>query len=75
MTSSTFKVIRKSESTYYWMLKVGKRFHACIKLEGEKGDFGSYYSCQRFMYEEDFETVADSLAEEFRYMTGQGFNN
>lgn len=71
MADSTFKVIRKSESTNYWMLKVGKRFHACIKSENYRGDFGSYYSCERFMHEEDFETIADLLAEEMRYMTGR----
>tara|TARA_R110002167_G_C12545931_1_gene640444 strand:- start:190 stop:405 length:216 start_codon:yes stop_codon:yes gene_type:complete len=71
MKNLTFKVINKSESTYYWMLKVGKQFHACIKVpKGEKGDFGEFYSCGTFTHQEDFETVADSLAEEMRCMIG-----
>ena len=64
-------IIKKSQSTNYWMLKVGSVYHACVKLpKGEVGDFGRFYSCQRFLYKYDFETIADSLAEEMRYMTG-----
>ena len=70
---ANFNVIRKSEGTNYWLLEVGGVFHACVLVPGElgAGDYGQYMSCGTFSHAEDFETVADDLAEEIRYMMTQ----
>ena len=68
---TAFNVIRKSEETNYWLLEVGGVFHACVlvPLGCGIGDYGQYLSCGTFSHSEDFETLADELAEEVRYMT------
>ncbi len=68
---ATFNVIRKSEGTNYWLLEVGGVYHACVVVPEDwgVGDYGQYLSCGTFSHSEDFETLADELAEEVRYMT------
>lgn len=70
-----YEMIRKSADHNYWLVNVDGRFHATIKVAVGDGDFGPYMSVGTFTHEEDFETIADNLAEESRSVMADLFGD